>query len=90
MPGSILSRLEVVGQAVPVLQGAATNPGGGSAQLAFSLDGLLTYVPGTVVTRAMPMNWTTREEHGIGASRDEDDLGKSHVLAGSWLTGTAR
>ncbi len=56
-----LSRLEVVGQAVPVLQGAATNPGGGSAQLAFSLDGLLTYVPGTVVTRAMPMNWTTRE-----------------------------
>jgi serine/threonine-protein kinase len=29
--------------------------------LAFSLDGLLAYVPGTAWTRAMPIDWTTRE-----------------------------
>jgi serine/threonine-protein kinase len=56
-----LSRLEVVGQAAPVLQGVTTSPGSGGAQLAFSLDGLLAYVPGTAVTRAAPIDWTTRE-----------------------------
>jgi serine/threonine-protein kinase len=56
-----LSRLEVVGQAVPVLQGVTTSPGSGGAQLAFSLDGLLAYVPGSAVTRAAPVDWTTRD-----------------------------
>jgi serine/threonine-protein kinase len=56
-----LSRLEVVGQAAPVLQGMTTSPGSGGAQLAFSEDGLLAYVPGAAITRAAPIDWTTRE-----------------------------
>ena len=55
-------RLETVGQAVPVLDGVATNPGvSGGAQLAVSAEGTLVYVPGTATTAANPIGWLTRD-----------------------------
>jgi serine/threonine-protein kinase len=55
-------RLETIGQAMPVLEGITANPGvTGGAQLAFSSDGTLVYVPGVAVTTAKPIDWLTRD-----------------------------
>jgi Tol biopolymer transport system component len=56
-----LDRLEPIGQAVPALEGVNANPANGSAQLAFSSEGTLVYVPGTTVTTANRIEWMTRE-----------------------------
>ncbi|MGH9410559.1 MAG: protein kinase domain-containing protein [Vicinamibacterales bacterium] len=56
-----LSRLEVVGQAVQVLQGVSAFPTTGGAQLAFASDGTLVYVPGGVSSPTHAIDWTTRD-----------------------------
>ena len=56
-----LDRLETIGQAVPALDALATNAGTGGAQLNFSSEGTLVYVPGTASTAANPMDWMTRD-----------------------------
>jgi serine/threonine-protein kinase len=56
-----LDRLETIGQAVPALEGVTANPGTAGAQLAFSLDGTLVYVPGTVAAATNPIDWMTRD-----------------------------
>ena len=55
-----LSRLDVVGQAVPVLEGVLAGIAGG-AQLAFATDGTLVYVPGTASSPTHAIDWTTRD-----------------------------
>jgi serine/threonine-protein kinase len=56
-----LTRLETIGQAVPALEGLTSDARSGSAELAFSSDGTLVYVPGLVATVARPIDWLTRE-----------------------------
>ncbi len=57
-----LSRLETIGQAVPALEGVAADPGvAGGAQVAFSADGTLVYVPGAAAAAAHPIDWMTRD-----------------------------
>ena len=56
-----LDRLETMGQAVPVVEGVLTNPITGGAQVAFSADGTLVYVPGVAATRASSIDWLTRD-----------------------------
>ena len=56
-----LDRLETMGQAVPTIEGVATNPAGGGAQVALSSEGTLVYVPGTVATAATPVDWMARD-----------------------------
>ena len=56
-----LDRLEVTGQAVPVLEGVLANSGGtGGAQVAVSGTGTLVYVPGQNVTVDAPIVWRDR------------------------------
>jgi len=55
------SRLDVIGQAVPVLEGMWSGPASGAAQLAFASDGTLVYVPGAASSPTNPMDWTTRD-----------------------------
>jgi Tol biopolymer transport system component len=52
-----LDRLEVTGEAVPVLEGLAVNPGLGSAQYAVSAAGTLVFVSGQSQSRASPILW---------------------------------
>jgi len=56
-----LDRLETVGEARPVLDGVAASEGTGGAQPAFSDEGTLVYVPGSVVGASNPINWMTRD-----------------------------
>jgi serine/threonine-protein kinase len=56
-----LDRLETIGQAVPALEGVAADPGAGGAQVAFSADGTLVYVPGEAAAAAQPIDWMTRD-----------------------------
>ena len=56
-----LDRLETMGEAVPVVEGVLTNPFTGGAQVAFSADGTLVYVPGVAATRASAIDWLTRD-----------------------------
>jgi serine/threonine-protein kinase len=57
-----LTRLETVGQAVPALEGVASSPSNGSAQLAVSSGGTLVYVPGSAATvQTRPIDWLTRD-----------------------------
>jgi hypothetical protein len=56
-----LDRLETVGQAVPALEGLVANPSTGGAQLAFSAEGTLAYVPGTAAASAKQIDWMTRD-----------------------------
>ena len=56
-----LDRLETIGQAVPALEGVAADPGAGGAQVAFSGDGTLVYVPGEAAAAANPIDWMTRD-----------------------------
>jgi serine/threonine-protein kinase len=61
-----LNRLEVIGQAVPALEGVAANAGvTGGAQVAVSSEGTLVYVPDTATT-ANPINWLTRDGKTTG------------------------
>jgi len=54
-------RLEMTGQAVPALEGLSANPGIGGAQLAFSDDGTLVYVPGSAQAGTRQIDWMTRD-----------------------------
>jgi serine/threonine-protein kinase len=56
-----LSRLETIGQAVPAIEGLRSNPDSAGAQVDFSSEGTLAYVPGTAVSVANPIDWMTRE-----------------------------
>jgi serine/threonine-protein kinase len=56
-----LDRLETIGQAVPALEGVAADPSAGGAQVAFSADGTLVYVPGAAAATAHPIDWMTRD-----------------------------
>ena len=47
-----LDSLETIGEAVPVVEGVLTNQVTGGAQVAFSADGTLVYVPGVAATGA--------------------------------------
>ena len=55
------NRLEIVGQAVPALEGVAATTNAGAAQLAVSAEGTLVYVPGTATTDLRPLDWLTRD-----------------------------
>jgi serine/threonine-protein kinase len=57
-----LESLETMGQAVPVVEGVLTNPISGGAQVAFSADGTLVYVPGVAGTKSS-IDWLTRDGH---------------------------
>ena len=56
-----LDSLETMGEAVPVVEGVLTNQITGGAQVAFSADGTLVYVPGVAATRASSIDWLTRD-----------------------------
>ena len=56
-----LDRLETIGQPVPALEGLTADPASGGAQLAFSSEGTLVYVPGIAATTANPIDWMTRD-----------------------------
>jgi serine/threonine-protein kinase len=56
-----LGRLEVTGQAVPVLVGVTSNPLTGGAQFAVSSTGTLVYLPGQSTSGAKPIHWMGRE-----------------------------
>jgi serine/threonine-protein kinase len=56
-----LERLEVLGAAVPVLEGIAANPGPGGAQFASSDDGSLVFVSGPSQLPPMPIAWLERD-----------------------------
>ena len=56
-----LDSLETMGEAVPVEEGVLTNQITGGAQVAFSADGTLVYVPGVAATRASSIDWLTRD-----------------------------
>jgi Tol biopolymer transport system component len=56
-----LDSLEARGQAVPVVEGVLTNLFTAGAQVAFSEDGTLVYVPGAAATRANSIDWLTRD-----------------------------
>jgi len=55
------ARLEVTGQAVPVLQGVAANSSTGAVHFAFGSDGSAVYVPGTATAAANPIDWVARD-----------------------------
>ena len=54
-------RLETTGPAVPAIEGLLSSPSSGSAQVAFSSEGTLAYVPGAMSSEANPIDWLTRE-----------------------------
>jgi serine/threonine-protein kinase len=69
-----LERLELTGQAVPVVEGVSGNTGNGGAQFAVSESGTLVYVPGQSIGFDAAINWMDR-------------MGKTTVLraaSGNW------
>ncbi len=56
-----LKRLEVTGQAAPLLEGVVTNPNNGGAQFSFSETGTLVYVAGRSVAQNVSLYWMDRE-----------------------------
>ena len=54
-------RLEVTGQAAPVLERVVTNPGTGGAQFSFSEAGNLVYVPGRSTAVVSSIYWMDHE-----------------------------
>jgi serine/threonine-protein kinase len=56
-----LGRLEVTGQAMPVLERVANNPLIGAAQFAVSSSGTLVYLPGQNFSLSAPVEWMTRD-----------------------------
>ena len=63
-----LDRLELTGQAVPVLERVATNTTVGAADFDVSNAGTLVYVNGALFTSALPMTWLSRD-HKTAALR---------------------
>src|SRR5262245_41281263 len=55
-----LSRLDVVGQAVPVIEGINAYVGSGAANFEISPTGTLVYVPGTTTNGNRPLDWMDR------------------------------
>ena len=56
-----LNRLETMGEAVPAVEGVLTNLSTSGAQVAFSADGTLVYVPGVAATPGSAIDWLTRD-----------------------------
>ncbi len=56
-----LKRLEIIGQAVPAIEGVSVNTTTGGAQLALSTDGTLVYVPGGAASNKAAIEWMTRD-----------------------------
>ncbi len=56
-----LARLEVLGQAVPVIEGAVADTNTGSVQFGVSSTGTLVYVAGAVESQESPIDWMTRD-----------------------------
>jgi serine/threonine protein kinase/Tol biopolymer transport system component len=56
-----LDRLETVGTPVSALDALVASPERGGAQLAFSSEGTLVYVPGIVVNVESPVDWMTSD-----------------------------
>ena len=54
-------RLEIIGTAVPAIEGLMSSTSSGGAQVAFALDGTLAYVPGAAASTEMPLDWMTRD-----------------------------
>jgi len=54
-------RLEIIGTAAPAIEGLMSSTSSGGAQVAFSLDGTLAYVPGAAASTEMPLDWMTRD-----------------------------
>ena len=56
-----VERFEITGQASPVLSGFVTTPGTAAAQVAFSQDGTLVYVPGANARDLSSLAWLGRD-----------------------------
>jgi serine/threonine-protein kinase len=56
-----LTRLEVTGQPVSVLEGVASNPGTGASQFAVSDTGTIVYLSGRSTSGAVPIHLVNRE-----------------------------
>lgn len=57
-----LARLEIIGPAVPAIEGIATiQVSVGGAQVAVSADGTIVYLPGIVSALATPIDWLSRD-----------------------------
>jgi Tol biopolymer transport system component len=55
-------RLETTGPAVPAIDGLMSSPSSGGAQVAFSSEGTLAYVPGAVTSNVSnPIDWLARD-----------------------------
>ena len=55
-------RLETTGPAVPAVEGLMSSPSSGGAQVAFSSEGTLAYVPGAATSNVSnPIDWMTRD-----------------------------
>ena len=54
-----LERMEVIGQGVPILEAVGASVGSGGAQVAFSSEGTLVYLPESFVPA--PMSWASRD-----------------------------
>ena len=55
-------RLETMGPAVPAIEGLTSSASSGGAQVAFSSEGTLAYVPGAVTSNlSYPIDWLTRD-----------------------------
>ncbi|MBK9241496.1 MAG: protein kinase [Acidobacteria bacterium] len=68
-----LDRLETVGEARPALEGVTANISTGGAQIGFSADGTLVYVPGTAGSINNPIDWMTRDgKVSVLRSREAD------------------
>jgi serine/threonine-protein kinase len=50
-------RLEVTGQPAPVVEGVASNPGNGGAQISFSDSGAFVYIAGSPVSEDVSIYW---------------------------------
>jgi Tol biopolymer transport system component len=56
-----VKRLEVTGQAAPILEGVANYPNNGGAQFSFSDTGNFVYVPGRAAGQALSIYWMDHE-----------------------------
>jgi eukaryotic-like serine/threonine-protein kinase len=71
-----LDRLETVGEAKPALEGVAANLTTGGAQVGFSPDGTLVYVPGAAGSANNPIDWMTRDGKVAVLRSQEADWGQ--------------
>ena len=56
-----VQKLELEGQAIPILEGVFADPVSASAQFAFSQEGTLVYLPGVATSRRFTLNWLDRK-----------------------------